>query len=402
MTAGVRAAAPGGAASGVEAFGKSANAFALELYPKVAGRDAQANLFFSPYSVDTALLMAAAGAKGKTAEEFASTLHVKGDASAGAAALMGQLNGKGEGGARAFSLTVANGLWVDQHFPILPGYTAALQKTFGAADAFPVDFAGNAEGARKTINTWVEEHTNKKITDLVGAGALKADTRVVLTNAIYFKASWQTPFEVSGTEKQPFHAARGKEVSVPLMHLQHSFGYQETEGAQVVVLPYTTGARGGSDLEMVVVLPRKVDGLAGIEKELTPENVEKWSSGGRSALLNVHLPRFKTTSTLELNKPLGELGLREAFTRDADFSGISAGGGEQRLHISDVLHKAYVSVDEQGTEAAAATAVMMSPMAMPVDEPVEFRADHPFLFVIRHRPSGAILFVGRVNDPSKE
>jgi serpin B len=401
-TAAARAAVP---ASTPDAFASSANAFALELYPQVAGENAGGNLFFSPYSIDTALLMAAAGAKGNTAAEFASTLHTGSGAetATAAAALMKQLSPPGDLSKRPFSLTVANALWVDQHFPILPTYTASLQKTFGVTDAFPLDFAGKPEEGRKTINTWIEDHTNKKITDLIPAGALTGDTRVVLTNAIYFKASWQTPFEASATQKQSFHAAGGKEVSVPLMRLQHTFGYHETAEMQVASLPYKTSDRGASDLEMVIVLPRKADGLAAVEKQLTPKNVEAWTGALEPHLLNVQLPRFKTTSTLPLNKPLAAIGLRDAFTEKADFSGISSGRSpDQKLRISDVLHKAYVAVDEQGTEAAAATAIMMRTLAMPVGGPTEFRADHPFLFLIEHRPSHMILFVGRVNDPSKE
>jgi serpin B len=339
---------------------------------------------------------------GETAGAFAKVRHRGADGEAGAAAVMKRLNPAGKGTERPFSLTVANALWVHEHFPVLPTYRAALEKTFGVADAFPVDFAGKPEAARGSINGWVEEQTHKKIRDLVPAGGITPQTKVVLTNAIYFKASWMTDFPVSGTQDAPFHAAGGKNVTVPLMHLRHSFAYQETDDAQVVSLPYKTGERGESDLEMVVVLPKKADGLAAVEKGMTPKGVAGWAAGGKFALVNLSLPRFKTTSTLGLKKPLEALGLGDAFTEKADFSGIAAArSADEKLRISDVLHKAYVSVDEHGTEAAAATAVMMGTMAMPVAEPVEMRVDHPFLFLIEEKGSGVVLFVGRVGDPTK-
>lgn len=386
-----------GAAGGGEGLAKAVNGFAVGLYGRVAPADG-GSVFFSPYSVEMALLMAEEGARGTTAEEMRKVLGM-GDG-VEAAALMKRLNG--DGGERGFALSVANALWVEKTFAILPAYEEGLGK-FGIGEAFAEDFAGDAEGSRKRINAWVSEKTEKKIEDLLPARSVDASTRLVLTDAVYFKASWQKPFEKSGTAEQPFFGAGGKESKVALMHGGHMYADYVGDGeVQVLSLPYRMGGTGVGEgaaprMSMVVILPVKREGLGAVEKGLTAEKVAGWLGGMKGQMVDVYLPRFKVTTTLRLNDALKGMGMERAFGSGADFSGIAKEEGpEDRLRITEVAHKAYVSVDEEGTEAAAATGVVVGAMAMPVGQPVVFRADHPFLYMIREESSGVVVFMGRM------
>jgi serpin B len=256
-----------------------------------------------------------------------------------------------------------------------------------------VDFK-QAEQARKTINSWVEEQTDQKIQDLLPPGVLNADSRLVLTNAIYFKARWEHEFSKSATKDAPFHLAARQQVMVPTMQRQARLRYGESGDVQVLELPYV----GYQGLSMLILLPKKIDGLTDLEKALTSENLQKWSAGLKSRPVNVHLPKFKMTSDFDLADLLSSMGMSLAFSDNADFSGMSA---EEPLAISAVIHKAFVDVNEEGTEAAAATAVAMRfGAAMPrPEEPIEFRADHPFVFLIRDSRTDAVLFLGRLVNP---
>jgi serpin B len=390
-----------GAAAGAEGqrgLASGVNAFAVGLYGRIAPAD-ESSVFFSPYSVEMALLMARQGARGATADEMQKVLGVSGGEEAGA--LMKRLNGGG--GERGFALSVANALWVEQTFEILPSYTDAL-KQFGVGGAFPEDFVGDAEGSRKQINEWVSDHTQKKIQDLMPPRSVDARTRLVLTNAVYFKASWQKPFEKNATTEQPFFMQGGKQEKLPLMHEGHLHAqYAADEEVQVLSLPYRMDAPAAGDagpaprMSMLVILPVKKDGLAAVEKTLTAEKLDGWTGSLKGQMVDVYLPRFKTTSTLTLNDALKGMGMEKAFGAEADFSGMAKiDRPEDRLRITDVAHKAYVSVDEEGTEAAAATGVVVGAMAMPMGQPAVFRADHPFLYLIREEASGVVVFMGRM------
>jgi serpin B len=368
-------------------------AFGLDLYARLRG--GPGNAFLSPYSLSSALAMTAAGARGETARQMDQVLHFPFAADrvhTAFAALNAALRPAAEK-KPPYELHVANALWGQRGYHFLPDYVATLRGPFAAAFE-EVDFRGATEAARHTINTWVEQQTAGKIQDLIASGVLDASTRLVLTNAIYFKGSWEKPFRPANTKEDDFHAAPGRTVRVPLMHQTGRFGYAEDELVQVLELPYA-----GDDLAMVVILPRKQDGLAQVEAALSAE----WL-GGRMARLQfaevaVALPRFKLTAEFELSRTLAALGMTLPFSDRADFSGMN--GGTDPLQIAAVIHKAYVDVNEAGTEAAAATAIgIRVTMALTPKPPIPFRADHPFLFVIRDRRTESLLFLGCLTQPA--
>ena len=382
--------------------------FAADLYTQLNKTNSDKNLFLSPYSISAALGMTAQGARGKTADQMNKVLNIGGDFQAGMAEITQELNPKNA----TFALSVTNGLWVDQTFPLAAGFVGDCKKNYDAG-VVGMDFVHNAEGARKQINTAIAAQTRDKIQDLIPQGAVDSTTALVLTNAIYFKGAWVTPFTKQATTDQPFHAADGKDVTVKMMQAPSSanWAYGETDDAQIVSLPYkgaelpaVGGAPRGyvptepSTMSMLVVLPKKAGGLAALEQQATAANIAKWVGALRSQNVVVFLPRFTMTTQFELSKELKALGMTDAFSEAADFSGIFASAAN-KLAISAVIHKAFIDVNEEGTEAAAATAVMMAGSAFRPGQPIQFRADHPFLFMIRHEPTGSILFMGHVNNP---
>ena len=373
-----------------EAVVQGNNAFALALYAKLQDEN-KGNVFLSPYSISTALAMTCAGARGDTAAEMAKTLHFtvpQEELPSAFAALAAKLHGnvKKEG----YQLRIANRLWGQTGDHFLPTFLQVTRDDFGAELA-QVDFAGNAEAARRTINTWVEKETEQKIKDLIGRGVLNSATALVLTNAIYFKGDWQMKFEARATQDAPFLLASQERVNTPMMRQTAMFAYGVVGDVQVLELPYV-----GRNVSMFVVLPNGVDGLSKLEKRLSVESPKTWTSGLKMQMVEVLLPKFKVTSGFQLEKVLGSMGMPQAFSRNADFSGMT---GKRELFISAVIHKAFVDVKEWGTEAAAATAVVMTRAAAPGPHPVVFRADHPFLFLIRDNRTGSILFLGRLMNP---
>jgi len=366
------------------------NKFALELYGTL--RAGQGNLFLSPYSISTALAMTYGGAKGATSEQMAKALqfpmvieneqfHKK------FGSIIKQLNAQGEKG--GYELVVANALWGQKDFKFLDEYLT-LVKTNYEGNLQQVDFAKQAEEGRKTINAWVENKTKDKIKELIKPGAVDSMTRLVLTNAIYFKGKWEIQFKPELTKDAPFTLLEGNKVTVPMMTQTSGFEYTETDDLQVLAMPYVN-----KDLSMVVLLPKKNDGVKGLEKQLTFDNLSGWLGKMRKREVQVFLPRLKMTSEFELARILGAMGIAEAFTSKADFSGMT---GSRDLFISAVIHKAFVEVNEEGTEAAAATGVTMKLTAVRQPPPV-FRADHPFIFLIRDNKTGSILFMGRTMNP---
>ena len=376
-------------AADVKTLAADSNAFATDLYGRLAAGDG--NLFFSPYSINSALAMTYGGARGETATQMAHVLHFSlppDQLHPAAGELIKSLeNGGAVDGKPAYELVVANALWGQKGYPYQPAFLSLLSKNYGAG-LEQVDFA-QAEQVRKQINAWVEKQTRDKIKDLIPAGSLNAQTRLVLTNAIYFKGAWADPFKKQLTKEEPFHLGGEQTVTAEMMHQQHQFPYMENDDMQAVELPYA-----GRKLSMVVLLPRKVDGLAALEKQLTPETIDRWFKELRGQDVQLTLPKFTMTRQFELSKELEALGMTDAFSSKADFSGISTAEG---LMISQVIHKAFVDVNEEGTEAAAATAVTIRAQAVfRRPPPVVFRADHPFVFMIRDRDTNAILFLGRL------
>ena len=368
-------------------------AFALDLYGRLRGQGG--NLCFSPYSISTALAMTYAGARGETATQMAQTLHFDlppNRLHPAFAGLMADFAAEQEKG--QVQLAEANSLWPQKGFAFLPDYLALCRKDYGTAIE-PVDYENHAEGARKTINDWVSARTSGKITDLLKPGTLDAADRLVLVDAIYFKGKWESPFEGRSTEGRPFYVSPDKRVMAPTMNQTHNFRYAEFPDLQVLELPYV-----GGDLSMLVLLPRGADELEKLEAELTAEKLAAWTTNLQDQKVRVLLPQLKMTSEFALAKTLENMGMPDAFNFErADFSGMD---GRKDLFISAVAHKAFVEVNEQGAEAAAATAVTMTKEAAVVQVGVPlFDADHPFLFLIRDNRNGSILFLGRVSDPTQ-
>jgi serpin B len=364
--------------------------FTFDLYARLRGREG--NVFFSSYSISNALAMTYAGARGSTATQMASALHFPfaGERLHRASGqVIRELNGS-----RGVELHVANALWTQAGFPIAPDFQAIARDSYGAGVP-QLDFRRTPETARTAINAWVEQQTRDRIKDLVPEGAVTADTRLVLTNAIYFKGAWMRPFPAAETRTGTFAVSAGRAIGgVPLMNRRGGFRYLDGGSFQALELPYEAG-----DLSMVVFLPRRVDGLAELEQSLTAARVTEWLAGMTPDDVAVTLPRFKVIAQFELKRALTELGMPLAFSPgQADFSGIAQG---VPLGLSTVIHKAFVEVNEKGTEAAAATgAVIALTSARIPREPKVFRADHPFFFVIRDNQTGTLLFAGRVVNPA--
>jgi serpin B len=370
------------------------SAFALDLYSRLSSRSG--NLFFSPFSVSTALAMAHAGAQGATAEEIAAALRFP-FAQDRLHPVFAFLRAVTEVNSEGLALSLANGLWAQRGYEFRESFKG-LAKAYYGAEPRELDFSTASADVCGIINQWAERETHGKIRDLIAPGMLGPLTRLVLANAIYFKGEWASPFEKDLTEDAPFTVVPDEEIIVPMMCRSAEFGYLETDSIQVLDLAYA-----GRDLAMVVFLPRKLDGLPELEKSLTPEKLRTWLAGLRQQEVTTYLPRFRATSTFVLNEMLADMGMRLAFDASAaDFSGMTSC---ERLFLSLILHKAYVDVDEKGTEAAAVT-VAVAPTAAPCDLPSRtripvFRADHPFLFLIQDRPSESILFLGRVTNPKE-
>jgi len=372
---------------------EATNQFALELYGKLR-EPSDGNLFLSPASISTALSMTYGGAAGETAEQMKTVLHLdlpQEKLFPALAQLAGELTAARQPG---LEISLANRLWGQQTFGFRPEYLTLTRDTFGA-ELTPLDFVRNSDESRTTINDWVAKQTKDRIKDLIPPGAINSMTRLVLTNAIYFKGDWQAPFTAEQTKPAPFLMGDGKKIDASFMFQQKTFGYRKLDGAQVLELPYADG-----QMSMIAVLPEKADGLAKLESQLTSQWLKDATTGLRKREVLVYLPKFKMTSEFSLGDTLQSLGMTLAFDHNkADFSRMSDAGG---LSISSVNHKAFVEVNEKGTEAAAATGVVVGTTSFqPPEEPITFRADHPFLFLIRDQATGSILFMGRVTDPTK-
>jgi len=374
---------------------RSSNAFGFDLYRGLG--PGAGNRAISPASISTALSMAWAGARGGTALQMQNALRFEGPPDAMMRA-SGALAAALQDPSRPVVFRIANRLFGEKTLPFEEAYLAATSDAFGAG-LEPVDFKRAAEKARRLINGWVEEKTEKRIRDLVPPAGVSRETRLVLVNAIYFLGDWAEPFAKEATRPAPFSVSASEKKDVPTMHAVESFRFAARDGLKAVELPYK-----GGQMSMLLVLPDAVDGLPALESSLTATRLDGIVGSLASARVAVSLPKFEIDppGAMGLSGVLSQLGMADAFSPAmADFTGIAnPPDPRDRLSISEVFHKAFVKVDEKGTEAAAATAVVMDRAGAVMARPAEFKADHPFLFFIRDNASGLVLFMGRVADPS--
>ena len=401
-------------AAAIADFGLAAtatNQLGLDLHRKLATGDN--NLCLSPYSIQAALAMTFGGADGATRTEMARVLHFPNgvEPHESFATLQRSLeemaartvqrvaaSKKYGGPSEPITLAIANRLFPQKGYNLRDSFLDLVKKEYGAP-LEPLDFKKDAAAATKQINDWVAEQTHKRIRDLIPAGALNAATRLVLANAIYLKAPWADEFSEHATKPEPFHVHGDTPEDVPTMQkTDHHFGYAKHDDFTAVSIPYI-----GGELQFLVLLPDKVNGLAAIESKLTSDTLKRCATLD-PRFMHLHLPKFKLEPpTVALASQLESLGMRTAFDRppgSANFDRLAPRTPEDYLYISQVFHKTFIAVDEKGTEAAAATAVAMTAgAAMNPDEPIEVKVDRPFFYAIQHVPSGACLFVGRVTDP---
>ncbi|MEX2285966.1 MAG: serpin family protein [Planctomycetaceae bacterium] len=373
------------------AAAETGNRFALDLYQQLRGREG--NLFFSPSSLSIALAMTYGGAAGTTKAEMAKTLHfTMPDESLHDGMQVFQAYLKAKGSGKRVRLKVANRLWGQQGYQFRPEFLALTRNQYDAELA-SLDFASNPDQAARKINRWVAEHTENKITDVISSDQLSAETVLVLTNAVYFNSNWAKKFEANNTKDADFHISADETVQVPLMFQKEKLRFAAIEELKLVQLAYLD-----ESLSMIAILPDAIDGLPAVEARLTADNLKKWTDALSQEEVKVFIPKFKTTSQFDLSNTLQAMGMKAAFEPGtADFSKMSDKQGG--VFIDRVIHKAYVDVNEDGTEAAAVTYVSKAKSERPTGEPPVFRADHPFIFLIRDNESNAILFLGRLVDP---
>jgi len=369
--------------------------FALDLYQQIK-EDADGNLFYSPYSLSLALAMTYAGAEGETKQQMSDVLHfilADDDLHSAFNRLSLELASRGEGAEGkdedGFRLNVVNAIWGQEDYQFLDEFLDTLAENYDAGLRI-LDFASDPEACRETINQWVSDNTEGRIEDLLQEGMINALTRLVLTNAIYFNAAWAHPFDEDSTMSAIFNLLDGGTVNVDMMYQTEEMGYTEGDGYQAVELKYD-----GDELSMIILLPE--DGnFAAFEGALDAALLDAIIDDLGISNVSLALPKFEYESEFGLKKALEAMGMTEAFSMAADFSGMT---GNQDLFIKDVVHKAFVSIDEAGTEAAAASAVIMELKAVP-GAPVEMTVDHPFIFLIRDIQTDSVLFIGRVLNPA--
>lgn len=397
----------------------SINRFGLELERQLAARAGAGNIVISPYSIQATLAMAHAGAEGATRDEMAKVLHFPDDdaalaksfaalrqalgaavkaspadaqAAAGKKGFFAGLKGffsAGEEPAHVLQIRVANRLFAQADFAFRKPFLSLLEGSYGAP-LESLDFAGAVEKSRARINVWVEEQTRKKIRDLIPAGGVTGDTCLVLVNALYFNSPWAEKFLPEATRPRPFHIAGGDAADVPAMVKQAHFGYAKRDGFTAVSLPYEGGA-----LSFLILLPDAIDGLDALAAKVTPALLRECAALPAGEII-LFLPKFRAAGvTIPLGKSLQALGMKTAFDVPAGSANFDR-MADKHLAISEVFHQTFIALDEDGTEAAAATAAVI---ALPAPPHPEVRVDRPFLFAIQHRASGACLFLGRITDP---
>ncbi len=380
----------------LEKLVKGNTSFGINLFQAVKQGDE--NLIFSPYSISVALAMAQAGAKDNTLQQMNAVLRFSlpvEDLHPAFNALQLELNNREnndyEEGKKDFELNIVNSIWGEKTYTFLPGYLDLLAKNYGTGLRL-ADFIQQADTSRKEINQWVSDQTNDRIQDLLPENSITELTRLVLTNAIYFKAGWLHQFDPGMTQNGVFTLLNGEDVQVPMMHQTETFGYAREDGYQLISLPYE-----GNKLSMLIILPDE-NNFTQVEKAMSGLDVQNLVSSISFAQLDLSMPKFKIESSIGLADHLNAMGMKDAFIPGiADFSGMD---GTHDLYISAVQHKAFIEVDETGTEAAAATAVVVGIESMPIDEPLKVNIDRPFIFMIVDNKTGSVLFLGRVINPA--
>ena len=377
--------------SGPESIALGNNMFAFDLYQRVAAKES-GNLFFSPFSISTAMAVTYAGANGQTATEMAKTMRFGPNEPDFHYAYGSYLNALEDNAKGNIQLRIANRLWGEKTYKLRDDFVALNKRAYDSP-LKPMDFIHSPDGSRTAINTWVADKTEQRIKDLIPEGMITTDTRLVLTNAIYFKGDWLYQFKPKKTKEKKFNLADGGTVKALFMHFDGAFDFHHAPKYKMIKLPYK-----GEKQSMVVVLPHENVSLEDVEKEINSSSFQQLNYGYKPEV-ELALPKFKTTQPLSLNSYLQDMGIQIAFTEKADFSLMTE---SQDLMISDVIHKAFIEVNEEGTEAAAATAVVMVLTSTNAAEPKPetFVADHPFLFYIIDDQTGAILFMGRIMNPA--
>ncbi|NXJ59215.1 SPB10 protein, partial [Rostratula benghalensis] len=409
----------------MEVVSTSVGKFTVDLFNKLNETDKAENIFFSPWSISSALALVYVGAKGNTATEMAEVLHFT-QAARAEGSSCGVKSSQGRPKRRkmdpehkqaedihsgfkelltainqpksSYSLRSANGIYVDKTFPLLPTYIQLI-KNYYKAETSMMNFRTAPGQTAKEINTWIEKQTEGKIKNMLSSQDVLNDTKLILVNAIYFKAEWETKFPGRDTEMQPFRLSKNKTTSVKMMYMKNTFPVliMETMNFKMIELPYVK-----HELSMFILLPDDIKdsttGLEQLERELTYEKLSEWTDSKKmtETLVHLYLPKFTMKKKYDLGDELISMGMHIAFTRNADFSGIAE---KDALMISKVYHKSFVAVDEEGTEAAAASTVSMTVTSVFDSQPLTFKADHPFLFFIRHNKSKSILFFGRFCSP---
>ncbi len=377
--------------NGERAVAKANDQFTFDLYGKLDSESG--NVFFSPFSIFDALSMTYVGAKGETRTQMEKVLHItlsNENFNSAFSKIIKKTSSNANSG--KYTLNIANALWAQEDFHFLKGFLSIVKKYYNG-DAFSVNFSN--PNVANEINDWADKQTNGKIKEIVGR--IDPLTRLILTNAIYFKAKWASGFSTSTTKSSTFYVNPKQEIKVHMMYQEAKFNYMENKSLQAIEMPYE-----GGNLSMIVLLPKDRYGMDELEKSLNASNFRKWISEMGEQKVKVYFPKFKIKTDYELKQPLESLGMTDAFN-DADFSGMD---GAKDLQISQVIHKAYIEVNEKGTEAAAVTAVVMmltcSPNSKPPEIPI-FRADHPFIFFIIDRTAtksnGIIMFMGKITNP---
>lgn len=398
----------GATTEGVNEIVEANNKFAINLYSEICNETSK-NIFFSPWSISSAVVMAYEGSGGQTANEIASVFDFPAEDNLRRSSYARMLNTLNKAGGK-YQLNTANAIWLQKDYHFLKDYKDTISRYY-LGEVNNLDFVNNPGDASSEINNWVSKNTNSKIREIVSPSMFNKESRAVLTNAIYFKGKWVNKFDRDDTKQENFTLTSGEKTKVPMMRLEDDdldFNYAESDGIQILEMPYR-----GNNVSMLVLLPRteltdmakrkyemkgkepQTSNITELEAMLSAEKLDDWRSQLKPETVYIYMPKFTFETSYNLSDYLKKMGMELPFTRGADFSGMD---GTQQLYIDNVLHKAYIDVYEEGTEAAAATSMGMGPIGMP--EYTEFRADHPFIFLIQEKSTGNILFMGRVNNPS--
>jgi serpin B len=381
------------------------NALGFDLYRELAkGVEHSDNLFFSPLSITAAMSLTYEGARGSTLDEFSQVLHVpEGQTRPMYHGSLGKLMDSLDGEDKPYDLSIANSLWGEHSMPFSHAFLGTLNEHYDAGFT-PANFIGEPDAQRQRINNWIAENTNGRIKDLLPRPSITSMTRLVLANAIYFKGDWVYAFDKNATRDRDFRIppaptedAPISKVQIPMMAMTGKMlRYADLDGLDMVEMPYK-----GGDLSMLILLPDDINGLPKLEAELSSDALAKWRSELKRERVSVAMPKWQATLKYELIAPMQELGMEDAFSMSAaDFSGMTDSAEGEGLFITGIFHKAFIKVDETGSEAAAATAVVVGTKSAVIDRAIPFVADRPFVYMIVDNDSGAVLFLGRMADPS--